>query len=186
MTIRLSLSLVHDGMLSLTVSLICEELNQMFHGILTALFTKVFQLMRYVQSRMAGGENHTKRRHDANKIKEQTYFRGVRWSREASGLMLSVMEIYTTICHCGKNVNALPPPARTILPISVNQDSGMMCVLIVDQNMMSQLEFILIFLSAMIMQLSPYGILHDFLVTQIRLSIPNILFQIAEICLRPT
>lgn len=60
MTIRLSLSLVHDGMLSLTVSLICEALNQMFHGILTAFFTKVFQLMRYVQSRMAGGESHTK------------------------------------------------------------------------------------------------------------------------------
>lgn len=49
--------------------------------------------------------------------------------------MLSVLGIYTTMCHCGKNVNALPPPARTILPIPVNQVNGMMCVLIVDQNM---------------------------------------------------
>lgn len=70
-------------MLSLTVSLICEELNQMFHGILTALFTKVFQLMRSVQSMMAGGENHTNQRHEVNKISsKQIPEESVRWSRE--------------------------------------------------------------------------------------------------------
>lgn len=54
---------------------------------------------------------------------------------EPRGLMLSALGIDTPMCHCGKNVNALPPPTKTILPIPVNQVDGMMCVLIVDQNM---------------------------------------------------